>query len=97
MATSAAALELSNDAGDKSKHVSQAINLLNTGEGPAGGDEDDDDKGMLNDFEVGSLNPSDGEEDKEEDAAGDELFGLGEDHATLNRVTKNFKIAKSRA
>lgn len=53
---------------------------------------------MLNDFEKDTNMSQDfdeREEDKEEEK--DQLFGLGEDRAVLNRVTRGFEIAKSRA
>ena len=61
----------------------------------ANADDGSDDGGMLNDFNSNRLSDDDEEEEEEEEE--DKLFALGEDHATLNRVTRNFKIATSRA
>ena len=60
-------------------------------------DDSDSDKGnMLNDLDDdgGSIN-FDKLDDEDEEA--DKLFAVGGDHAILNRVTKNFSIAQSRA
>jgi Ser/Thr protein kinase RdoA (MazF antagonist) len=60
-------------------------------------DEESDDGNMLNDLDKEIRDSFGGGAKEAKEDEKDKLFALGDSHATLDRVTKNFKIAKSRA